>query len=94
MSAWMQISSGRGPSECGWVVARLIEALEAEASRLGLSLAVLEVEEGEPDTLRSALVSIEGEGGESFVDGLVGTVQWIGPSPFRPRHKRRNWFVT
>ncbi|MCI5164803.1 MAG: peptide chain release factor H [Candidatus Electrothrix sp. GM3_4] len=22
-----------------------------------------------------------------------GTIQWIAQSPFRPRHKRKNWFV-
>lgn len=24
---------------------------------------------------------------------LEGTVQWICQSPFRPNHKRKNWFV-
>ena len=25
--------------------------------------------------------------------GLEGTIQWICQSPFRPNHKRKNWFI-
>ena len=30
---------------------------------------------------------------ENDLSGLEGTVQWICQSPFRPEHKRKNWFV-
>lgn len=30
---------------------------------------------------------------ENDLSGLEGTVQWIFQSPFRPEHKRKNWFV-
>ena len=27
------------------------------------------------------------------LSGLEGTIQWICQSPFRPNHKRKNWFI-
>jgi peptide chain release factor len=44
------------------------------------------------------LLGLEGpSGGEAalaaFLRGWVGPVRWSARSPFRPEHKRRNWFV-
>jgi peptide chain release factor len=92
--AWLQITSGQGPTECCWVVARLLGVLEREAAAAGLSFRVLETTAGdEPGTLRSALVALEGDGPVAFVEAWRGTVQWAGRSPYRPHHKRKNWFV-
>ena len=94
MSVWIQITSGRGPAECQWVVAELLRVLRAEAESASVALSLLDAAEGEqPGTLRSALLSLEGEGAEPLVADWVGSVQWIGRSPFRPHHKRQNWFV-
>lgn len=94
MSVWIQITSGRGPAECQWVVAELLRVLRAEAESASVGLSLLDAAEGEqPGTLRSALLSLEGEGAEPLVADWVGSVQWIGRSPFRPHHKRQNWFV-
>jgi peptide chain release factor len=30
---------------------------------------------------------------DNDLSGIEGTVQWICQSPFRPNHKRKNWFV-
>jgi len=30
---------------------------------------------------------------EAFVADCIGTTRWVGSSPFRPLHRRRNWFV-
>ena len=30
---------------------------------------------------------------EEDLSGLEGTIQWICESPFRPHHKRKNWYV-
>jgi len=90
----IQITSGRGPVECAWVVARLADTLVAEARRTGLLAELIEGEEGtEKGTLLSALIHLTGDGCDAFADALEGTVQWIGYSRFRPGHKRKNWFV-
>lgn len=91
---WLQVTSGRGPAECAWVVARVVERILEEAAAQGNEARVLEtVAGGEPGTLRSALIALEGEGLEAFIRAWEGTVQWVGRSPFRPHHKRKNWFV-
>jgi peptide chain release factor len=80
------------------VVARLLPILVAEATERGLKVELLEAMPGSAaDTLFSALLAIEpkvyGSDPEALAAGWVGTVQWIGKSPFRPHHKRQNWFV-
>jgi peptide chain release factor len=95
MMRWLQISSGRGPQECCWVVSRLATFLMAEAGKAGLRAKLVEAIPGDlPGTLRSALVAVEGGAGlDGFIDNWQGAVQWIGKSRFRPHHKRKNWFV-
>ena len=92
-TCWLQITSGRGPAECCWVVARLAEAFIKEGSRLGLEIQLLEAETGpEPATLRSALLSVKGHD-LTVLSSWEGSILWIGRSPFRLHHKRKNWFV-
>ena len=48
------------------------------------------------DLPKSITVSIEGENEiseQQFINRWIGTIQWICPSPFRPNHKRKNWFI-
>jgi peptide chain release factor len=49
--------------------------------------------DGLEDLPSSILLRIEGEAASAFAAKRIGSNQWIGTSPFRPRHKRRNWFV-
>lgn len=94
MTAWVLVSAGVGPAECALAAARVAERLVAEASDMGLTARVLESEPGpEPGTAKSVLVAIEGEPPAGWLADWVGTVQWIAQSPYRPHHKRRNWFV-
>ena len=90
----LQITSGRGPAECCWVVAQILKYMLTEAKGFGLEHTVLNREEGiENGTLFSATVQLEGSGVEEFMKKWIGTVQWIGQSQFRRHHKRKNWFV-
>jgi peptide chain release factor len=94
MDTWVHITSGQGPDECCWVVARLLDVLRGEAAAAGLAVRVLETVAGDqPGTFRSVLLTLEGPEADAFLDGYRGTVQWLGRSPYRPRHKRKNWFV-
>src|SRR5271156_3038788 len=48
----------------------------------------------EPGTAHSALVLISGAAAlRPLAESWMGTVQWTARSPFRPEHKRKNWFV-
>jgi peptide chain release factor len=81
----LQISSGQGPLECELAVGKLAEALCAEFENTVIKQTNSGLQEG---CFRSAI--IESEQDLSFLDG---TVKWICPSPLRPHHKRKNWFV-
>jgi len=93
MDAWLQVTAGQGPAECAWAVVRVVEKMCAEAAAAGLEIRTLEVVPGpEPGTAQSMLLGVSGPL-EPFLSGWRGTVQWIARSPFRPEHKRKNWFV-
>jgi len=90
----IQITSGRGPAECCWVVARVLKHLLKEAADVGLSYEIIHREPGEENgTLKMASVKLGGSDTEVFLESWVGTIQWIGQSSFRKFHKRKNWFV-
>ena len=86
----LHLTSGQGPQECRWAVARLAAAYTREAEAFGV---VCEVLEGLEDYPSSLLMRVSGDQAPRFVAGRIGTVLWIGDSPFRPGHNRRNWFV-
>jgi peptide chain release factor len=91
---WLQITSGRGPAECQLAVAKLAGVVEKDARANGLACELLDAVDGpKRGTLLSALLSIEGEGAASFAARYEGSVLWVCPSPLRPTHKRKNWFV-
>jgi len=90
--AWILISAGSGPKECSWVVGRLANAFEREAVAAGLKVQIVG-EEAEDALPRSLLLQIKGSATATFAASVVGSVRWIGASPFRPNHKRKNWFV-
>ncbi|MDR2919954.1 MAG: peptide chain release factor H [Tannerella sp.] len=91
---YMQITSGRGPAECCRVVALILEQIMKDAKQQGLTVEVLEREEGPLNrTLFSAVLLLEGRDCDTFVKEWEGTIQWIAQSPYRIYHKRKNWFV-
>ena len=81
----IQISSGQGPLECELAVGKLADSLVAEFKGAVIKRKNPGAREG---CFKS--VVIESEHDISF---LEGTVKWICQSPFRPNHKRKNWFV-
>jgi peptide chain release factor len=90
---WLQLTAGQGPVECAWAVIKVLEKLRAEAESAGVEARTIELAPGpEAGTAHSVALS-GGEALESFANARRGTVLWIARSPFRPEHKRRNWFV-
>lgn len=86
----LHLSSGHGPQECEWVVFQLALALCSEGRSAGLACAPVEPITG---PVASVLLSVSGAEAEAFIADCIGTVRWVGTSPLRPLHKRRNWFV-
>ena len=83
------ISAGRGPAECREAMAAIAAILQREALEAGLSVGCEENRKG----ASSLLISVEGEGAETFARSWEGTVQWIAKSRLRPGYRRKNWFV-
>lgn len=100
---WLQLSAGQGPRECGWVVAQLRKRLLQDALKNSISAELVESlafdkimrkqDFIEVDTYLSSLIRLAGVGVESYSDNWVGPIKWQGESPYRPKHKRCNWFV-
>lgn len=95
-SCWLQITSGRGPSECAYAVKRISEIVEKETRANGFSFSAIDAvaDPWHGDALLSVLYSISGNGLEEFLKAWEGTIQWISPSPYRPNHRRKNWFLS
>jgi peptide chain release factor len=90
----IQITAGKGPAECEYVVAQVLKLLLKSAKNEGLKTDILTREKGqEKNTLQSALVKVSGEKCTVFLKQWIGTIQWVSQSPYRKMHKRKNWFV-
>ncbi len=86
----LHLSAGQGPAECEWVVAHLAAAFCREAAMAGVACAPVEPLSG---PCPSILLRLSGAGSDGFATARTGTIRWIGTSPLRPTHKRKNWFV-
>lgn len=86
------ISSGRGPAECEWAVTNITDKIISELEKQSVQVSIVESVDGyNKGTHCSILLSCEGN--DLYCKSLCGTMQWIGRSPYRPTHKRKNWFV-
>lgn len=81
----VQISSGQGPAECELAVVKLFNSLKKEHK----DMEILQKHEAKT---RGCCTSIRFTTDDDLSD-IEGTIQWICESPFRPHHKRKNWFV-
>jgi peptide chain release factor len=90
----LQITSGRGPEECCLVVAQILKTMLHEAKQFNIDYDIIRRNNAiEPGTIVSALISFKGKGVKEFTNSWIGTIQWIGLSPYRKYHKRKNWFA-
>lgn len=81
----IQISSGQGPAECELAVSKLFKVLKSEYPDI-------ELLHSHSSRITGGCTSIQFST-ERDLSELEGSVQWICRSPFRPNHKRKNWFV-
>lgn len=91
---WLQITSGRGPDECAYFVGKLCQIIRKESQNSNLEVEIIEaIPAQQPDSYLSVLLSVKGEFCHKFANQWQGSIQWICQSPFRPQHKRKNWFI-
>lgn len=81
----VQLSSGQGPAECELAVKKLYESLEKEFPDI-------EMLSCHKAKRTDGYTSVLFQTGQDLSE-LEGSIQWICRSPYRPNHKRKNWFV-
>ena len=90
----IQITAGRGPNECSYVVAQILKVFLKELAPEAIEYTILSKVDGyENGTIQSVTIALEGLELEGFLKSWIGTILWIGTSTFRKNHKRKNWFI-
>lgn len=94
MEKLIQITSGRGPLECQWVVAKVLKHFLQEAKDNNIDYEIIHRENGDENlTLKSVTLLLQSKNLNGFLSTWLGSICWIGKSPFRKLHKRSNWFI-
>lgn len=102
----VQLSAGQGPAECGRAISLALQTLKKAAEAKGLKVTLVEaVPNKERKSFKSLLLEIDFAGSDSrhsqqietlrqFANQWQGGMLWVCESPFRPKHKRKNWFFS
>lgn len=100
----LQLSAGNGPDECAKAVALALTQIHKHAKTQNIKLIELECTSGNaPGCIKSVLLGVEStisrhnqledeHAVNRFVQKWQGIMLWQCTSPFRPKHKRKNWF--
>lgn len=94
MEKLIQITSGRGPLECQWVVAKVLKVFLEEAKNNNIDYEIIHREIGDENlTLKSVTLVLKSKNINEFLKSWLGSICWTGKSTFRKLHKRSNWFI-
>lgn len=94
MEKLIQITSGRGPLECQWVVAKVLKMFLEEAKNNNIDYEIIHRENGDENlTLKSVTILLKAKLLNDFLNAWLGSILWVGKSTFRKMHKRSNWFI-
>ncbi len=89
----LQLSAGQGPEECCKAVALALIALQSECTKASVSLDVIEQQKSKHG-FKSMLLQLSGYDALRISKNWTGAMLWKCQSPFRPKHKRKNWFFS
>lgn len=89
---WVQITAAQGPAECERAVAMALRAMVKDAQDHDVALQLIE-ENATPAGFKSVLLQLQGDAARAWLSQWEGSVQCVFASPFRPGHRRKNWFV-
>ncbi|WP_294285740.1 peptide chain release factor H [uncultured Chryseobacterium sp.] len=94
MEKLIQITAGKGPLECQWVVAKVLKVFLEEIKNNNIAYEIIHRENGDENlTLKSVTLLLKSKGLEDFLESWLGSICWTGKSTFRKLHKRSNWFI-
>lgn len=91
----IQLSAAQGPAECSLAVTKALKVLIREAEAMKLKVQLLEEELGaKANIFKSVVLSVDGIDALALAKSWDGTILWSCKSSYRPKHKRKNWFIT
>ena len=96
---FIQITAGRGPVECARVVFLVAKMLIKDIKKDDSDVSIIEMEphnSNNSDCYMSItlLAHLSDESTTSLKKEWSGSIKYVASSnPFRPNHKRKNWFV-
>lgn len=94
MEKLIQITAGKGPLECQWVVAKVLKIFLEEIKNKDIPYEIIHRENGDENlTLKSVTLLLKSKELEGFLESWLGSICWTGKSTFRKLHKRSNWFI-
>ncbi|SDJ72024.1 peptide chain release factor H [Chryseobacterium jejuense] len=94
MEKLIQITSGRGPLECQWVVSKVLKTFLEELKDNTIDYEIIHRENGDVNmTIKSVTVLLKGKNIKEFLETWLGSICWEGKSTFRKLHKRSKWFI-
>ncbi|AZB23947.1 peptide chain release factor H [Chryseobacterium bernardetii] len=94
MEKLIQITSGRGPLECQWVVSKVLKTFLDEVKQNNIDYGIIHRVDGDVNmTVKSVTVLLKGKNIKEFLKTWLGTICWEGKSTFRKLHKRSKWFI-
>jgi peptide chain release factor len=98
---WFQITANTGPAECCLAVQKALRLLQQEANQAKVEVSLIEEIPGPvAGTLRSVFLGLqsaeaaEPAAAEQLARHWSGSLLWVCQSPYRPFHKRKNWFLS
>ena len=90
----LQLTANTGPEECCLAVRKALQVVLRECDCAQVKVTVLEEVKGaQAGNLRSTLLLLDGLAASAIAQRWRGSVQWCCPSPYRPGHPRKNWFI-
>lgn len=94
----LQLSAGQGPEECCKSVGLALQAIEKQCREKSVKLDIVEaVKSKQRHCFKSVLLQFEADDQEKakqLASLWQGGMLWVCQSPFRPKHKRKNWFFS
>lgn len=94
MEKLIQITSGRGPLECQWVVSKVLKTFLEETKNNNIDYEIIHRENGDVNmTVKSVSILLKGKNIKEFLKTWQGSICWEGKSTFRKLHKRNKWFI-
>lgn len=86
-----QISAALGPAECELAVKLTLLEMQKEAKKLNFSLNI--IDSNDTQYGYSSLIIQLPVDAQTWLTTWLGSIQWVFQSPYRPNHKRKNWFI-